>query len=162
MLSLWRESGITRFKDSSLSSSYYNLKRSMLNLIWFAEEGCFMLSYRCYLCEEDLESLNHLFIHCKVAKQCWELLLNLCRVVWVMPSDVRSLLESWNGHKITSIQKQLWKTYPCVFLDHLEWEKNHISGIKTYIFKNCYFWCEGNLLDNMDQNWIPWILLGIM
>uniref|UniRef100_A0A0V0I0T8 Putative ovule protein n=1 Tax=Solanum chacoense TaxID=4108 RepID=A0A0V0I0T8_SOLCH len=32
-----------------------------------------------------------------------------------MPSDVRSLLESWNGHKITSIQKQLWKTYPCVF-----------------------------------------------
>lgn len=62
----------------------------------------------------------HLFIHCKVAKQCWELFLNLCCVVWVMPSDVRSLLESWNGQKITSIQKQFWKTIPGYFLDHFE------------------------------------------
>lgn len=108
----------------------------------------FMLSNTCYLCEEDLESVNNLFIHCKVVKQCWELFLNLCGVVWVMPSDVRSLLESWNGQKIANNQKKFWRTIPwCIFRTIwternsacFENKKNHISRVNDLCLQNLLF-----------------------
>ncbi|KAG5571241.1 hypothetical protein H5410_061007 [Solanum commersonii] len=47
-----------------------------------------ILSKMCYLCEEELKSVNQLFVHCGIAKQCRKLFLNLCGVV-------RSLLDGW-------------------------------------------------------------------
>lgn len=54
----------------------------------------FALSNRCYLCERDQETTNHLLLHCEISRQCWDLFLNICGVSWAMPHNVRSLLES--------------------------------------------------------------------
>ncbi|WMV14611.1 hypothetical protein MTR67_007996 [Solanum verrucosum] len=34
----------------------------------------FALSNICYLCEEELETVNHIPMHCRIARQCWEFL----------------------------------------------------------------------------------------
>ena len=43
---------------------------------------------RCFLCEEDEETINHLLIHCRSAKMLWDLLLSIGGVSWVFPSSV--------------------------------------------------------------------------
>lgn len=36
------------------------------------QKRVFSLCNRCYLCEEDQETVDHLFLHCKFSKHCWE------------------------------------------------------------------------------------------
>ena len=43
---------------------------------------------RCFLYEEDEETINHLLIHCRSAKMLWDLLLSIGGVSWVFPSSV--------------------------------------------------------------------------
>jgi hypothetical protein len=43
------------------------------------------------------ESIDHLLLHCKVAKDLWSSLFNLFGVEWVMPRRVREWLMSWGG-----------------------------------------------------------------
>jgi hypothetical protein len=43
----------------------------------------------CCLCNKDGESLDHLFLHCSMAKQLWDSILTLFGLNWVMPRTVR-------------------------------------------------------------------------
>ena len=43
---------------------------------------------RCFLCEEDEETINHLLIHCRSAKMLWDLLLSIGGFSWVFPRSV--------------------------------------------------------------------------
>ena len=52
---------------------------------------------RCFLCEEDEETINHLLIHCRSAKMLWELLLSIGGISWVFPSSVLHTLLAWQG-----------------------------------------------------------------
>ena len=38
------------------------------------------LANRCYLCEEEEETLNHLLVHCSKARMLWELILAIVGV----------------------------------------------------------------------------------
>lgn len=116
----------------------------------------FILSNRCYLCENGLESVNHLFIHCIIAKQCWELSLSRCGVTWIMPSDIRSLLVSWQGQKIARNQKQIWRTIPVMhILDHLERGKMVVLKTKRISShsssKSVFYWFKRCLEESIDQ-----------
>ena len=51
----------------------------------------------CCMCKKCEEFIDHLFIHCEVARNLWNLLLNFFGVVWVMPRRVSELLVSWGG-----------------------------------------------------------------
>jgi hypothetical protein len=46
-------------------------------------------------CARRVESIDHLLIHCEVARDLWSSILNLFGVDWVMPRRVRDLLVSW-------------------------------------------------------------------
>ena len=47
---------------------------------------------RCFLCEENEETIDHLLIHCSRAKMLWDLLLAITEANWVFPRTVRQLL----------------------------------------------------------------------
>jgi hypothetical protein len=51
----------------------------------------------CCMCQSDGESVNHLLMHCSVAQELWNMILNMFGVSWVMPRDVVDLLSCWSG-----------------------------------------------------------------
>jgi len=50
-----------------------------------------------YMCKKSGESIDHLLIHCKVARKLWSSILNLLGVEWVMSRWVIGLLSNWGG-----------------------------------------------------------------
>ena len=53
------------------------------------------LPNRCFLCACEAESVNHLLIHCSMARVLWDLVLGLVGVKWVFPNTVKEVLYSW-------------------------------------------------------------------
>ena len=47
------------------------------------------LANRCYLCEKEEETLDHLLVHCPQARLLWELILAIIGIGWVFPFLVR-------------------------------------------------------------------------
>jgi hypothetical protein len=41
--------------------------------------------------------INHLLLHCKVARELWVLIFRLFGVEWIVPKRVMELLTSWRG-----------------------------------------------------------------
>jgi hypothetical protein len=50
---------------------------------------------RCWLCEADGESVDHLLLHCRVARALWDAFFSRFGLCWVMPSTVKDLFASW-------------------------------------------------------------------
>lgn len=53
------------------------------------------LPNRCIMCRKVVESVDHLFIHCEVAKSLWELIFHLFGIKWVLPSSSHDLISNW-------------------------------------------------------------------
>lgn len=53
----------------------------------------------CVLFKRDVESVNHLFLHCEVARFLWNEVLKWIGLLWVMPKDVVNLLAGWKRLK---------------------------------------------------------------
>ena len=49
----------------------------------------------CCMCKKDGESIDHLLLHCHVARELWNMVFSLFGVHWVMPCHVVDLLASW-------------------------------------------------------------------
>jgi hypothetical protein len=49
------------------------------------------------MCKKSGESIDHLLIHCEVARKLWSSILNLLGVEWVMSRWVIGLLSNWGG-----------------------------------------------------------------
>jgi hypothetical protein len=50
---------------------------------------------RCWLCESDGESVDHLLLHCGVANALWNVISSRFGLCWVMPGSVRELFAYW-------------------------------------------------------------------
>ncbi|WMV13350.1 hypothetical protein MTR67_006735 [Solanum verrucosum] len=63
------------------------------------------LCSRCSFCESETETINHLFLHCKVTEKLWKYFINLRGITWTMPRNTAEVLACWNrdgnqtGHK---------------------------------------------------------------
>jgi hypothetical protein len=53
--------------------------------------------------QEEWESIDHLLLHCEVARDLWSSIYNLFGVVWVMPRRVIDVLNSW-GVRLGMVQ----------------------------------------------------------
>jgi hypothetical protein len=51
----------------------------------------------CCVCKKSGESIDHLLLHCEVARALWSYVLILFGVEWIMPRTVLELLNSWGG-----------------------------------------------------------------
>ena len=63
----------------------------------------------CRMCRSDGESVNHLLMHCSVAQELWNMILNMFGVSWVMPRDVVDLLACWAGKVGKDEARAIWK-----------------------------------------------------
>ena len=57
---------------------------------------------KCFMCEEEEETIDHLLIHCKFAKMLWDLFLSIVRISWVFSHSVLHTLLAWQGAAVTT------------------------------------------------------------
>ncbi|WKA09925.1 hypothetical protein VitviT2T_027534 [Vitis vinifera] len=85
------------------------------------------LPNRCFLCACDAESVDHLLIHCTVARELWDLVLGLVGVKWVFPKTVKEVLYSWGGSFVGKKKKKFWSSIP-LFIFWMVWkERNRLA-----------------------------------
>jgi hypothetical protein len=58
------------------------------------------------------ESIDHLFLRCKVARNLWSALLTLFNVTWAMSKRVIDLLAYWRGQVGTRSILIVWRIAP--------------------------------------------------
>ena len=115
-------------------------------LIWEASHGKILtidnlqkrgitLVNRCYMCKGESESVDHLLLHCKVARALWELAINCLGICWAAPNFVSSHLLAWEGmfgKKVRKKHKAGWM-FPQVIFWCIWRERNRraFEGIET-------------------------------
>ena len=72
-------------------------------------------------CEE--ETVNHILIHCIVARVLWDIVLGLFGAQWVFPEIVKEVLFSWRGSFVGKKRKKNLEIHSVHFLDGLEREE---------------------------------------
>jgi hypothetical protein len=66
----------------------------------------------CCMCKARGESVNHLFLHCNVARDLWNMFFSLFGIPWIMPRGVMDLLSCWNGRVGRVEARNIWKVIP--------------------------------------------------
>ena len=84
------------------------------------------LANRCYLCENEEETIEHLLVHCQRARLLWEIILAIFGIEWVSPFSIRQALLSWQGARVGKKRKKVWRAAPiCLFwtvgVKEIEW-----------------------------------------
>lgn len=71
----------------------------------------------CYLSRSDVESVDHVLLHCSVARGLWMHVLGIMNFYWVMLRKVGDVLMSWNRKFLDPLAKAIWKMIPsCIGL----------------------------------------------
>ena len=85
------------------------------------------LPNQCFLSGSEEENVNHLLIHCTVARVLWEIVLGLFGAQWVFPETVKEVLLSWKGSFVGKKRKKIWRSIP-LFIFWTVWkERNRLA-----------------------------------
>lgn len=85
-------------------------KRGVIVMEWF------------YMCKSNVESIEHLFLHCEVARELWVDIFSRARLSWVMPKSVVDLLACWNRKHPCPQLVVTWRMVPlclswCIWME---------------------------------------------
>jgi hypothetical protein len=64
------------------------------------------------MCKVDGESVDHLFLHCSMARDLWDMVFSLFGIQWVMPRRVVDLLACWQGRLGQHRNCVIWRAIP--------------------------------------------------
>ena len=115
---------------------------------------------RCFLCEEDEETIDHLLIHCKSAKMLWNLFLSIVGTSWVFPRLVLHTLLAWQGAAVGKKRKKIWMAARlCLFWTLwrtrnrlvFENEVTFAQRIKANFVSNLWSWANLYRADNTNS-----------
>ena len=146
----WRESGTGCFSVSSLYRSYRRASSDpfLWCIIWrswapvrvsfFAREASWNrvlttdqlkrrgwnMPNRCFLCKEEEETNDLLFLFCNKASMLWNLIFSLFSAQWVLHSTVRGNLLGWNGAFVGKRRAKAWRDGPLCLMWTLWKERN--------------------------------------
>ncbi|XP_028083384.1 uncharacterized protein LOC114284637 [Camellia sinensis] len=70
----------------------------------------------CVFCRAELETVNHVFLHCPFIWKLWANLVNWWNYKWVSPGTVEGLLLSWAGIRMKKKMLAVWKIIPVAVL----------------------------------------------
>jgi hypothetical protein len=103
----------------------------------------------CCLCKKSGESIDHLLLHCEVARDLWSYVLILFGVEWVMPRTVLELLNSWGAAIGCGHAKEAWRLAPLCLLWCIWRERNarlfddvetSMVELRKRLLNTLYFW----------------------
>ncbi|KAL9663661.1 hypothetical protein QQ045_019052 [Rhodiola kirilowii] len=78
----------------------------------------------CVLCGTELETADHLLMHCKWSWGLWVVCLRWWGISWVLPRQVKSLLESLMIEGTSKSYKRVWRTLIYAILWSIWEERN--------------------------------------
>ncbi|RVX13277.1 Histone-lysine N-methyltransferase ASHH1 [Vitis vinifera] len=71
---------------------------------------------RCFLCLSEVETVDHLLLHCVKTRVLWNLLFSLFGVAWILSYSVKETLLGWHGAFLGKARKKAWQMVPlCIF-----------------------------------------------
>jgi hypothetical protein len=97
----------------------------------------------------DGETIDHLFLHCRVARELWDNVLTLFGMDWVMPRWVVDLLACWQGKLGRHQNIEIWKAIPHCLMWCLWRERNartfedcerNVLELKLVFFRTLFDW----------------------
>jgi hypothetical protein len=63
----------------------------------------------CCMCRRSGESIDPLLLHCKVARELWNLIFTLFGVHWVLPAKVIQVLDCWRAQVGSRSVLDVWQ-----------------------------------------------------
>ena len=115
---------------------------------------------RCFMCEEEEETIDHLMIHCKFTKMLWDLILSIVGISWVFPQSVIHTLLAWQGAAVGKKRKKIWfAAQQCLFWNIwrarnrlvFENEVPSTQRIKANFVTNLWTWANLYSVDNTQS-----------
>ena len=76
------------------------------------------------MCKAAGETIDHLFIHCSVARELWSLVFSVFGVWWVLPCHVLELLTCWSVNFKRYKSAAIWELIPHCILWVIWRERN--------------------------------------
>ena len=64
----------------------------------------------CPLCQQEVETVDHLFCGCNLSWSFWVDCLSWWEVAWCCPRNVMDFYQAWNGVNLLGLEKKFWKT----------------------------------------------------
>jgi len=108
---------------------------------------------RCCMCKMNGETVDHLLLHCEVARVLWYAILSRFSLSWVMPLWVIDLFACWwtGGRSRSAV---VWKMVPCCLMWCLWRERNDrqfedkertIEELISFFLHSLYSWTTAYL-----------------
>ncbi|XP_074306136.1 uncharacterized protein LOC141641371 [Silene latifolia] len=85
---------------------------------------------KCIFCGECLETVCHLFLHCKFSWQLWSDTCDVWGVTWVCPLEIDDAFLVWNNSHFVGFEKRLWEAF-FIAIVTIIWEVRNVA-----IFEN--------------------------
>ena len=79
---------------------------------------------RFFLCKEEEETNDHLFLFCNKVSMLWNLIFSLFGVQWVLHSTMRGNLLGWNDAFVGQRRAKAWRAAPLCLMWTLWKERN--------------------------------------
>ena len=116
------------------------------------------LANKCFLCEEEKETIDHLLIPSRKTRSLWDLFLAIVGSSWVFPLLVRQTLLAWQGTNVGRKHEKIRMAAPLPFLDCLAGkEQGGLQGrspahkMKFSFFSTLWSWANLYSVDNIDS-----------
>ena len=124
------------------------------------------LANRCFLCGKDEETIDHLLLHCPVARLLWDLLLAIFGVYWVFPKSVSKTLISWCDTCVGKRRKKAWMAAPLTLFwtiwrerNNIAFENREFSAQRMKALFLCNYWSGTNMyLTNRSRSLIDFLI----
>ena len=111
------------------------------------------------MCKRGGETVNHLLLHCEIAKTIWDEVFKRMDMAWVMPETVLDVLACWNSIRGMRQIKAVWKLIPTCIMWCLWQERNErtfedkersVEELKLLFFKTLCTWAIAIDLNGKD------------
>jgi hypothetical protein len=66
----------------------------------------------CCMCKKSEKTIDHLLLHCEVARVLWVSIYHLFCLEWAMPQRVVELLASWRNKFESCLNLEAWRLAP--------------------------------------------------
>ncbi|XP_026451280.1 uncharacterized protein LOC113351529 [Papaver somniferum] len=86
--------------------------------------GMEIVSNLCLLCNNHVETQDHLFLQCEWVKLFWDYFINSLQVKWVSHNNFKLLLQSWSIHVLSKKAKLICHLIPLGICWELWLERN--------------------------------------